>query len=201
MNMSNQLSVIVDIDDTISQTQRTYLEHVNRISPRPYAYELLTRESREVDGNDYDTLVKQVMRNPAVVKSTVPYEDALDAVKRLHAAGVQIHIASSRKEDLHDVTLDWLAMHGFIDFVARVHGRLGSVSGNDFKVQAALACGAVAAFDDTYEVALAFAGVVPEVYLLDRPWNQSGSLPQNVIRSPGFGEAVDLFLSKHKPRH
>lgn len=193
----NQSVVLVDIDDTISQTQRVLLEHVNKVSSQKYLFDELTRKFREDKRSEYDQLVQPILEQADIILQTAPYIDALEGMKKLKHAGYDIHIASSRKENLHETTKDWLKLHGFIDFVSRIHPRSSEQKGNMFKISAAKTVGARAAFDDTLEVVNALADVVPVVYLIDQPWNRdSGELPPNVTRVKSFSNGVDIFLQR-----
>ena len=190
-----QLAVLIDIDDTLADSQTVLLEHVNRVSSRPYTLSYLTQASREDDDDEYNKHVRELLRRPEIVASYQPFYDALQAVTRLHAAGYAVHICSSRKENLHETTTDWLAEHGFAPFIAKVHPRMSINRGHDFKVSVARSVQAVVAFDDTYEVVVALSQVVPTVYLIERPWNQDGDTPDNVTRHTSFATAVFDFLA------
>jgi hypothetical protein len=190
----NKLAVLVDIDDTIADAQTVLLEHVNLVSPTKYHHRGLTRAFRERDDNDYNRLVGQLLKQPDIVGSYQPFGDALDAMAELHQAGYAVHIASSRKEDLHAVTLQWLRRHGFADYVTQVHPRSSASRGHIFKVETATRLQAVAAFDDTFNVVEALSAAVPVVYLIERPWNQGEATPVNVKRASSFAAAVNDFL-------
>ena len=192
----NKPAVLVDIDDTIADAQTVLLEHVNLMSPVQYRLEDLTRASREHNDNDYNRLVAQLLKQPDIIGSYLPFEDAVTAMEKLHQAGFEIHIASSRREVLHAVTTQWLRLHGFADFITRVHPRSSTSRGHLFKVEAASIVNAVAAFDDTFDVVEALSSTVPVVYLIDRPWNHGEPTPANVKRAGSFALAVDDFLER-----
>lgn len=189
-------SVLVDIDDTLSDTQVKILEYVNKHSARQYAYEELNSDFREgtAEGYEYNLLAREFLKTNELVRTCPPYLDALTAIKSLHELGFIIHIASSRRENLHDITVDWLKTHGFIDFVTEIHPRQSTLRGVEFKIAAATKTQAVAAFDDTLDVVEALSAVVPIVYLIDKPWNQKPYLPPNVERMPNFADAVNTFI-------
>lgn len=191
-------AVLVDIDDTIADAQTVLLEHVNRISPVKYRLEDLTRASRERNDNNYSLLVSQLLKQPDIIGSYLPFGDAVAAMERLHQAGFEIHIASSRREVLHEVTVQWLHHHGFANFITRIHPRSSTSRGHIFKVDAARIVNAVAAFDDTFDVVEALSATVPVVYLIDRPWNHGETTPANIKRSASFARAVDDFLKHQK---
>lgn len=188
-------TVLVDIDDTLSDTQVAMLEYINRRSQTPYRFEELTRAHREQDIPEYESLVQEFLATPSLVEQTKPYANALTALRRLHAAGFVIHIASSRREPLHDATVRWLERHGFIDYVDTIHPRSSAHRGHEFKRLVAERIRPAAAFDDTYEVAELLAKSDVPVYLIDKPWNRDERLPRNVVRAKDFADAVSRFLA------
>ena len=194
--MSGSRNVFVDVDDTISDTQTAMLAYVNERASRRYSYEEMTEAYREGDHPEYEGFVRQFLNSPQLVLQNKPYADALAAMQRLHQAGYVIHIVSSRREPLHQVTLQWLERHGFADFIEEIHPRRASQKSNEFKRTTAERLRPLAAFDDTLSVVRELAAVCPVVYLIDKPWNAADDLPRNVVRADGFGQAVGLFLQR-----
>jgi phosphoglycolate phosphatase-like HAD superfamily hydrolase len=190
--------VFIDVDDTIADTVRHVLGRINEGRPQPYQFHELTLNFREGrhEGKEYNQAVKALLQ-PKLVSAIAPYPDALEALRRLHRAGYEIHIVSARQELLHEVTARWLERHGFADFIERIHPRPNSLKGKLFKQQLTQRIKPVALFDDTLDVALELAGSVDSVFLIDKPWNNGSdlSLPANVIRSADFARAVDSFLA------
>ncbi|MDP4038468.1 MAG: hypothetical protein Q8P54_00655 [bacterium] len=191
--MSSRPVVLVDIDDTLADTQVKMLEYVNRNGDKTYQYHKLTREFRDGKIADYEKLVQEYLSRPDLVEEILPYDNTLEAMQRLETGGYEIHIVSTRKEPLHNSTIKWLSRHGFDQHIKKVHPRPSEKIGHKFKQDTANLVNAVAAFDDTLRVVIAMAEIVPVVYLIDKPWNQ-GKLPRNIVRVSSFVEAVDLFL-------
>lgn len=187
-------SVLVDIDDTLADSQTLMLEFINARSPRRFTREELTRQHREAREPEYEQYVQAFLSDPSHIAESQPFEDALDGMQRLHRAGYSIHIASARRENLHDTTLRWLKQHGFTDFVDRIHPRSSKHRGHEFKRLVAEEIQPVAAFDDTYDVAETLAGLGVATYLIDNPWNVMDSLPDGIIRVPSFNDAVSRLL-------
>lgn len=194
-------AVLVDIDDTLADTQVEVLAYVNAKSPQPYEYAMLTRDFREgrADKN-YDELVTEFLRDPKLIDQAKPYRHALTGLQRLHRAGYEIHIASARKENLHSITLEWLKRHGLFELVTQVHPRASHIHGAGFKLEAAATVNVVAAFDDTYDVAEALADAGVLVYLIERPWNQAEPEHPLITPSIDFGAAVEHFLESTASR-
>jgi phosphoglycolate phosphatase-like HAD superfamily hydrolase len=189
-------TVLVDIDDTLSDTQNPMLAYVNSKSSQPYTFDKMTREHREAGIPEYENLVQEFLARPDLVSKCPPFSDALDAMRRLHEAGYEIHIVSSRKEPLHAITETWLAEHGFADYVHQIHPRSSTQKGKEFKRIVAERIKPVAGFDDTLEVAEVLAEAGFPIYLIDKPWNTGDSLPQNITRADSFAAAVNDLLSK-----
>lgn len=191
--------VFVDVDDTIADTQNHVLRHINEGREQPYVYDKLTQDFRmgNNEGKEYDAAVKHLLR-PEIMTETAPLAGALAAMERLHDAGYEVHIVSARRELLHNTTEEWLAKHGFADFVEHIHRRPASLKGKAFKGQLAQLVKPVALFDDTLDVALELVDVVDTIYLIDKPWNNEKDLklPTNVERADDFAAAVDAFLMK-----
>ncbi len=205
--MSNK-TVLIDIDDTLADTQTHILQYVNSNAKRHYKREEISRSFREGKSSEYTLLVKQFLNNADLVAQILPYSDALGAMQKLHQNNYAIHIVSARKQNLYDTTLAWLNQHGFADFIHHVHPRPNLSRGHVFKARVARDINPVAAFEDTYDVALALAREVPCVYLIDKPWNLAESIPANIVRASSFNDSVEDFLSstpsstptKHKPK-
>ena len=195
----NVVVALVDIDDTLTPTQKHMLEHVNSKSTRQFLFEEMTWEFRERTVPGYDEYVQEILKSPEIVSEYLPYAFALPALERLTGAGYEVHVASSRKENLHATTEEWLRQHGFIPHVHKIHKRFAKVEeGSDFKVVVAEECAATVAFDDTHSVvqALAALGGI-RVYLIDKPWNREPfeGAKGEIIRVPDFAAAVDDLLS------
>lgn len=177
---------------------RTLLTYVNDRAERAYRYEELTREFREHKSGEFQGLVQEALQS-GVDLGVQPLADSLAGLKRLTAAGYEVHIASSRKENLHDLTRDWLVRHGYQPYVTDIHPRFSNQKGTEFKRKIAERIKPVAAFDDTYKVATVLASVCPTVYLVDSPWNREPGLPKAVVRVPSFAAGVERFLSNGPP--
>lgn len=189
--------ILIDIDDTLAASLRQFLLYINKRSRRKYLFSEMSRDFREGKDKEYDDLISEALADNQLVKRIRPYSFALDGIRKLHDAGHIIHIASARRESLHDTTEDWLRSHGLIDFVHNIHRRSSDQKGKRFKLQVVEEVGITVAFDDTWDVAelLARHGVV--VYLINKPWNSNEALPDNILRVRNFGIGVDTFLKNH----
>lgn len=184
---------LVDIDDTLADTQLKILEYVNQYSEQKYLFDGITREFREGGVEEYENLVRNFLKQPELIYQVNIYPSALESIQKLYE-NYRVHIASSRREPLHKTTEQWLKNHGLLDYVEKIHSRFSNQKGGDFKVAAAKTAGASIAFDDTLDVAEALAKSGVTTYLIDKPWNQSPKLPSNIIRVENFEAAVDQVV-------
>ncbi len=189
-------NILVDIDDTLAQTQSHNIDYIKKQHGKDYNFSDMTREYREGHDIEYAKLVGQFLQDKQVISEIKPYSFALDSLKMLHQAGHTIHIVSSRRENLHKVTEDWLREHGFIDYVHLIHPRYSNLHGKDFKLKIAQDNKLTIAFDDTWDVSEALAGAGVRVFLIHKPWNQDEELTNMIIRVDDFRTGVELFLSE-----
>lgn len=192
--------VLVDVDDTIADTQHVLIEQVNGRLGTSFTFDAMTREHREKEIEGWAKTVREILTEPEVMLTTKPSEGALEAFRFLVSSGYEAHIVSSRQEPLHDATAKWLHLHGFARHIHRIHPRPTSERGADFKVRIAKEQGFSAAFDDTFDVVVALTAVVPSVYLIDKPWNRGhdDELPPNAIRVEDFSHGVtDFLMAEH----
>jgi uncharacterized HAD superfamily protein len=136
---------------------------------------------------------------PEKVFEVKPDPAAAKYMRLLYESGYSIHICSSRKENLFRATIEWLQKEGFWQYIDVSHTRSSSQKGPEYKVEVARKTNPVAAFDDTLDVIEALASVVPVLYMIDKPWNQTDKLPKNVTRSKDFAHAVATFLKIKRP--
>lgn len=190
---------LVDIDDTLTPAQKHILEYVNQQSKCEFLFEEMTWEFREQEIEGYDEYVQEFLNTPELVMEYLPYAFALPALEKLAKSGHEVHIASSRKEGLHEVTETWLEQHGFAPHVDKIHPRFSEVEkGADFKRTVAEKYGVTVAFDDTHSVIEALAQVENiRIYVIDKPWNQrevKNEHDNEIIRVPSFAAGVEHLL-------
>lgn len=181
-------NALIDVDDTIAETQALFIEETNRRHGTTYAFDKMTRAYRENTADQFwDDAVHTLLKEPEVMSRCVPSDGALSGIVTLLEAGWHNHIVTARKADLQTTTETWLSDRGFWNSVHKYHVR-GDERGAEFKVRVAEEVGFDAAFDDTLEIALALAPVVETVYLIDKPWNRGfdDELPNNIVRVGNF---------------
>jgi len=192
--MKSMKTVLIDIDDTLANTNATLLKFVNESSGHNYKYEQITRAMREDPSSDYDSWAQKFLRRPELVARIEPFPDALNAVRALAEAGYELHTVSARREVLHQTTIDWLDANGFLSYITKVHGRRAGQRGFEFKMAIASETDPLAAFDDTYEVTAVLAELGVKTYLISRPWNAEERTTKSMVRVSSFAEGVADLL-------
>lgn len=193
------MRAMIDVDDTIADTQVFLLEEINKTVATPFLFDEMTREHREDNDHlDYGKKVWEILKQPQLMAQVKPYPSALDSMWDLWLSGWDLHIVSSRQEPLHTCTRQWLKDHGFESIIEKIHPRPTYTKGSKFKVDVAREVGFTVAFDDTFDVCVTLAAVVPKVYMIDKPWNRGydDELPNNVIRVNAFTEGVSELLNE-----
>lgn len=166
---------MVEIDNTLADTQRAFTEYLASTSEGSIDPESLGTELRG-DGlewnNPYVREFIESKNHRETVLAIEPYSSSLRALKKLTDLG-EVHIVSSRIENWHEPTRLWLASHGFMGMVAGVHLRGVGEKTVDFKRRIAKQLDADYVFDDSVEVALGLKGTSKGVYLISQPWNRN----------------------------
>lgn len=190
---------LIDIDETLARLQREIQKYARTHHGKHYEWNDFTQHLREDRDPTYRKIISQFLAVPDNSLLATPYPGVCTALGQLKKAGYQLHIASARKENLHDATEQWLTAHRIIPLVDAIHPRPDSLNSHDFKVDIARKIGATVAFDDTYKIAyyLAESGVM--TYLLSKPWNKGTPRHANIRRAPSFASAVALHLKSASP--
>jgi len=189
--------VLVDIDDTIAQTQRAIFQRVNLELGRNIKLSDLTFEVRE----NLNPSVQEILDGFFVDKEAIllipAYPSSLAGVKLLHEAGYRIHVVSSRKSPTRYYSRQWLETHGFGPFITEIHPRDRDLSGPEFKLTIAQKTQAEAAFDDQVRIAQTLAQNGIFVYLVRRPWNSELRRFDNVLRVKSFRRGAQIHVERY----
>ena len=189
--------VLVDIDDTIAQTQKVIVQKINSHLGRNLRLSDFTFEVRENLSPSVQEILKNFFVDREAVLLVPVYPSALNGVKLLHENGYGIHFVSSRKSPTRYYTRDWLETHGFGPYIAEVHPRDRNLSGPEFKLSVARITQAEAAFDDQIRIAQTLAQNGLIVYLVSRPWNSELKRWSNIKRVRSFKQGAQIHVQKH----
>lgn len=188
--------VLIDVDDTVAETQVFLLEKINALTGGSFAFEGMTRAHREnaPEHKTWNENVWALMKQPDEWEVIEPSPGAVDAFLDLVHEGVIPHIVTARKSPMFKVTDRWLKANGFWNYDLKVHRRRDTEKGWAFKCRVADEVGFDAAFEDTLDVALELAKHVKTVYLINKPWNVFDELPSNIVRVDSFAYGVEYYL-------
>jgi phosphoglycolate phosphatase-like HAD superfamily hydrolase len=189
-------TLIIDIDDTIADTQVHMLEWINARSQRQYVWGEINRSFREGLQPEYQAHMMAYLSTPENTRKIAPYKNALAAIQILHARGYELHIVTARDSSFANVTNTWLREHGFSDFIGQIHLKPDHQSGQAFKRAVATIIQPLAAFDDTYDVGIELATAGVYVYLINKPWNMGERVPVAMERVSSFTSGVQRFLQR-----
>lgn len=190
--------LLIDMDDTLNRMQRGVIIFINSNSSTKIRFKDWDSNTREGGNKQVEELIQEFLQRPDLVIKTHPFKKALVGVRALHEQGFNLHIVSARKEPLHQTTEEWLEKHGFFPFITAIHHRPSYLRGPDFKVEVAKKIDARAAFDDTKDVAEAFAASNIPIYLIRKPWNRELPPSKLIIPQRSFYQAVQTFLLEEK---
>lgn len=134
-------------------------------------------------------------RSLRLLERISPSEGAIDGIKKLIKLGFSPHFVTARPQTIEKETRNWLKKH-FKDIEFPIYfTHSGSKQPKLKKSEICRLIGAKILIDDHIENALDCAENGIKVYLMDAPWNQRESLPQNVIRVKSWREILSK-LSK-----
>ena len=189
--------LMIDVDDTIADTQKLLIEKINPLTDHRYSFEGMTRGHREnaAEFDEWNDHVRRLLKMPNDIALIKPSAGAQPAFERLFHHDFDPDITTARKAPLFDCTDQWLKEYHFWPFVNEIHRRRDNERGVEFKCRIAREYQFAAAFDDTADVVEALSRFVPVVYLINKPWNVDTDFPSNVIRVKSFAEGVDRLLS------
>lgn len=195
--MSSKAVVLIDIDNTIAQTQHAYIRYANTLSNKPFIFEEITREYADDAADPFEALVRGFIASTDyknTVEAIEPYPGIREAFALLHGAGLKLCVASSRIEGWHQPTAQWLDTHGLLPYVDSLYLRTQDIDSGDFKQAVAALCGARYAFDDSASTGKLLAAM-DTFYLIDQPWNRDTVLPNHMLRVESFKYGVLHLLS------
>lgn len=189
--------VLIDVDDTVAETQVFLLEKINALTGGSFVFEGMTRAHREnaPEHREWNENVWALMKQPDEWAVIEPSPGAVEGFEQLLVHDVIPHIVTARKSPLFKTTDAWLRRFGFWFKGLNVHRRRDNERGVEFKCRVADEVGFDAAFEDTLDVALELAKHVRVVYLIDKPWNVFDDLPANIIRVGSFADGVHRYIN------
>ncbi len=194
-------TILIDIDNTIAQTQQAYVAYANTLSPTPFIFETITREYADDMDDPFEALVRGFITSTDyanTVEAIAPYPGILKAFQDLYGAGFRLCVASSRIENWHQPTAQWLETHGLLPYVDSLFLRTQDIDSADFKRAVAELAGVHYAFDDSAHTS-SLLPFVKAFYLIEQPWNRDASALEHVVRVKDFETGVRQLLGAAQP--
>lgn len=202
MANNERLRLVTDMDGVIAHSQPLIIEAFNRRFGTNLTYadwttfDLLTLEAVRLSGESIPIVAawlysEEVMRNSGVMPGSA------DAIKVLASLGVFPEVVTSRPSAQSAMTQDWMKTK--VPEIKRVHVRGNehlTIKGDQFKVAMIGQLEANIYVEDDPSVIqvvyeLVSDGMLPHlrsIILVDRPWNDSVTLPETVIRVGNWRE-------------
>lgn len=122
-----------------------------------------------------------------------PAKGAIEGIKKLIELGFSPHFVTARPQTIEKETKTWLKKHFKTQDFPIHFTHPASGQRKKQKSEICKSIGAKILIDDHIENALDCAEGGITVYLMDAPWNQTGSLPENVIRVKSWREIINLI--------
>ena len=180
----HKINIIVDIDNTLADTQGAFLEYITKKSGRQIPLSSIRTELRGDGIEWYEPYAREFIFSTSyedTVLRVKPYPGSMEAMELLNTLG-DVHIVSSRINNWHDATHQWLKNHNFTEKVRSIHLRDVNEKSVDFKKRIIAQLQGDYLFDDSMDIAIELKDIVREIYLIDQPWNEDLSIDYEKIR-------------------
>lgn len=177
-------NIIVDIDNTLADTQGAFLEYITKKSGRQIPLNSIRTELRGDGLGWYEPYAREFILSTSyedTVLRVKPYSTSVEAMELLNTIG-DVHIVSSRINNWHDATHQWLKNHNFTEKVRSIHLRDVNEKSVDFKKRIIAQLEGDYLFDDSMDIAIELKNVVRKVYLIDQPWNEDLAIEYEKIQ-------------------
>jgi len=174
----------IDIDDTLSEFVKQYLLFYNGIEGTTFTPEQLTTYSLSalfgITREEQRQLLQKFYSSPEFqAMPCIP--GAVEGVARLRESS-QLVSVTARSKSLEEQTRGWITKH-FGNAFSGIFPTSFSLSGPSIRKSAVcLDLGVRLTIEDSLHHATDIASEGIPVILLDKPWNQTDSLPENVTR-------------------
>ncbi len=191
------MKIGIDIDNVLSMLSNTLLAWHNRVYNTNF---------KEEDHNTFDlweiwkcTKEEALSRivnffDSPEFKSTKPVLGAINAVQNL-TEDHELHVITSRIDKVKDETTFWLNKH-FSNSFHKIHFTGEMLGKNAIKKTKGDICkelGITLMIEDALHYAQEIAGKGVKVLLFDWPWNQTDTLPSNIVRVKSWKEIVEYI--------
>lgn len=187
--------IALDADEILSAFLDRFLIFHNRKYGTGYKKEeILSFEIGqifEVSENEVEKRMEQFYSSGDAL-NIEPVKGAISGVNELIRRGYAVHVITARPLMAKDLTVKWLNKH-FPDKFKGIHFGFNpylKISTQPTKARICHQIGASVLADDSLVNAASCAKEGITVLLIDAPWNQTDSLPENIIRVKSWKEIL-----------
>jgi uncharacterized HAD superfamily protein len=106
-----------DIDGVVADMPRMMVDYLNETFDLNHDLSILVSHdvssNRYVEDDDFNDeiatrLLEDIVRNGEILIDIDPYDDAVEAIRKLSKAGHSIHFITARPSDQRNISIDWL---------------------------------------------------------------------------------------------
>jgi uncharacterized HAD superfamily protein len=186
----------VDIDGVIVDTVEIYLQYIYKVTGRQFEQKDITEYFFEdcLDiAKEEVTKAVEMMFEEDVWGSIPFYDGALDALKRIGGEH-NLYIITSRPSVAKKTTLAWIQKHGIPaaqTIFTDMDSKLDYIKEHGLELDCFI--------EDRLEFALEVAAEVPQVLLMDRPWNREYDNSNGLVRVKDWAEITERIF-KDEPK-
>lgn len=129
-----------------------------------------------------------------------PVEGSKTGIKKLIELGFVPHLVTARPQVIEKETRKWLSIH-FPRYNFPIHFAHNLKGEFKKKSEICKEIGAETLIDDHIDNALDCAENGIMVFLMDAPWNQAGSLPEDVVRVKSWMDIIKKIEKTNQPNN
>ena len=196
--MSKQRKVVgLDIDDVLIDFNSTLAQFHNTHYDTAYVRaDIISYDLENLWSCTREEMARRIMEfyGSPEHRNILPIKDAFEVLSRFSKKFTYVNI-TSRPEVVSGLTREILEGH-YPNLMKEAHflGHLhGGARQHQTKAQICKEVRAKLLIEDSLAHALDVATSGTRVVLLDTPWNQHGTLPDNIERVSGWSEVADIF--------
>lgn len=182
--------IAVDLDEVLAHFLPAFVAYHNDTFGTDFLVDdFFSYRFEEVLGGTGEEILEKVydFHSTEYFNNIEPIEEAVQAIKYLQES-YELVLVTARQWDIQDPTYDWIDTH-FPDTFSEIYFANHNARNDQPMVFKSVLCqeaGAEVLIEDSLEYAVQASETVDRVYLLDRPWNQSDTLPSNVFRTSSW---------------
>jgi uncharacterized HAD superfamily protein len=185
----------VDLDEVLADFLATFIKfHNQKFGTKLIKEQFSSFHLHEIIGEKVEVMNLRIEEfyDSLTFEELKPVEGAIDAIEYL-SQKYELIIITSRPKNVSEHTIKWLKRH-FPEKFKNVHFAYNPyISESEQKTKSDIASeNEIDLFiEDNIDLATGVAGNGITVYLIDAPWNQSGTLHENITRVYSWKEILE----------